>query len=117
MGVVPKKRLSKTVRSLTKVRSQMAVRRFAAKYGINLEEAEKPLEDYPCILDLFTRRLKPGARPLDPAPKAMLSPVDGTYDARGDVQDGTLLQAKGREYSLAALLADEAEAKHYEGGR
>jgi len=117
MGMVPKKRLSKTVRSLTKVRSQMAVRRFAARYGINLDEAEKPIEDYPCILDLFTRRLKPGVRPLDPDPKRMLSPVDGTYDARGDIEDGTLLQAKGREYSLAAMLADEDEAAHYEGGR
>jgi phosphatidylserine decarboxylase len=116
MGVVPKKRLSKTVRSLTKVRSQMAVRRFAARYGLNLEEAEKPLEEYPCILDLFTRRLKPGARPLDPDPNVLLSPVDGTYDARGDITKGVLLQAKGREYSLSALLADEAEAAYFEGG-
>lgn len=116
MKLLPKKRLSRTVRSLTKVRSQMAVRRFAARYGINLDEAEKPIEEYACILDLFTRRLKPGVRPLDPNPDALLSPVDGTYDARGRVEQGTLFQAKGRSYSLSALLADEQRARRYEGG-
>ena len=116
MRLLPKKRLSRTVRSLTKVRSQMAVRRFAARYGINLDEAEKPIEEYACILDLFTRRLKPGVRPLDEDLTALLSPVDGTYDSRGRVEEDTLFQAKGRSYSLSALLADEERARHYEGG-
>ena len=116
LELVPKKSLSRTVRRLTKVRSQMAVRRFAARYGINLAEAEKPIEEYPTILDLFTRRLKAGARPLDSDPATLLSPVDGTFDARGQIEDGTLLQAKGRRYRLAALLADETLATHFEGG-
>lgn len=113
---VPKKGLSRTVRRLTQVRSQMAVRRFAARYGINLDEAEKPIEDYPTILDLFTRRLKAGLRPLDSDSASLLSPVDGTIEARGQIDSGCLLQAKGRSYKLSALLADEDLAVHFEGG-
>jgi phosphatidylserine decarboxylase len=116
MGAVPKKPLSRTVRGLVQVRSKMAIRRFAARYGIAVEEAEKPIEDYAHILDFFTRRLKPGARPLDPDPGALLSPVDAKLDAAGRIEGGALLQAKGRTYALGALLADEARAARYEGG-
>ena len=38
-----------------------ALGRFAAAYGLDLGEAEHPLEDYPSLQALFTRRLKAGA--------------------------------------------------------
>ena len=41
----------------------------------NLDEAEKPRTEYPCLSALFTRKLKPGTRPIGPG---MISPVDGT---------------------------------------
>ena len=117
MGVVPKKALSRFMRRLVRVNSGLAVRWFARKYGLAMHEAERPIDEYPTILDLFTRRLKPGARPVDPDPDALVSPVDATFDASGVLDAGTLLQAKGRTYSLAALLADEGLAEHYEGGQ
>ena len=43
-------------------------------------------------------------------------PCDGSWGASGRIADGTLLQLKGRPYSLAALLGDEAAAKSFEGG-
>ena len=36
------------------------MRTFAKRYNLNLEEAEKPLEEYPTIGALFTRALKEG---------------------------------------------------------
>ena len=46
----------------------------------------------------------------------MGSPVDGVVGQVGEVADGRILQAKGRDYSAAELLDDPAEAKRFEGG-
>ncbi len=116
MRVVPKKPLSKAVRRLAAVRSKMAVRRFAARYQVAIEDAEKPLDDYESILAFFTRRLKPGLRPVDPDPSVLVSPVDGAFLAGGPVGAGRLYQAKGRDFTLNALLADDTAEKRFEGG-
>ena len=79
--------------------------RFAAAFGVNLDEAEKDLGAYVSFLDFFTRRLKPGARPQTPAvPGGVNSPVDGLVTAEGRVEESTLLQAKGLPYRLGELL-------------
>ena len=93
--------------------------RFAAAFGANLEEADRPLEEYTSVLDFFTRRLKPGSRPQAEAmPGAVNSPVDGALVASARVVDGTLLQAKGLPYRLDELLdgdpvAAELAGAHY----
>ncbi len=52
--------------------------RFVRAYGLDMGEAERPLEAYPSLQALFTRRLKPGIRPQEaPAPGCVNSPVDG----------------------------------------
>jgi phosphatidylserine decarboxylase len=107
MSAIPKKPLSRAVRGLASVRAAAAVRRFAEHYGIDMAEAEHPIEAYGSILELFTRRLKPGVRPIDPEPRALVSPVDGRFLVGGAVGEGQLVQAKGRTFSLAALLAEE----------
>ena len=108
--------LSRAVRRLARVRSPFAVRRFAARYGIDTGEAEKPLDQYGSVFELFTRRLKSGARPLDPAPQVLLCPADGTLAVCGPIRGGTLVQAKGRGYALADLLANLDLAARFEGG-
>lgn len=116
LGWVPKNALSRSVGRLAATRSKMAVRQFAARYGLDLDEAEKPLEAYDSVADLFTRRLKPEARPVDPRPDVLVSPIDGSLFAHGSVTGEPLMQAKGRTYALGALLADEAAAATFEGG-
>jgi phosphatidylserine decarboxylase len=116
MRMLPKKPLSRLVRRLVSVQSKVAVERFAKRYGASVEEAEKPLAEYTSILDFFTRRLKPGLRPLDPNPRALLSPVDGAYLVGGPVGEGQLFQAKGRNFTLNALLADERAAETFRHG-
>lgn len=116
LGLVPRKALTRTVGRAAKLHNAMAVRRFAAAYGLDMSEAERPLEDYPNIHELFTRRLKPGVRPVDPNPQALVSPVDGSLSERGPIGDGVLPQAKGRTYGLAALLAEpDAPSRYAEG--
>ena len=94
----------------------LVIRTFARAYGVNLDEAEHPPAAYPSFHAFFVRRLRSDARPLDPDPSHLLSPVDGTVTAAGEVADGLLFQAKGRTYALDELLADPAEARRFRGG-
>jgi phosphatidylserine decarboxylase len=89
-------------------------RAFAKIFGAVLDEAELPLSEYASINAFFTRQLKPGLRPL--AAGAIVSPVDATVGAYGPVANDVLVQAKGRDYSLAALVGDRTLADSMEGG-
>lgn len=93
-----------------------AYRGFARAVGADLSEVRDPLDSFERLQDFFTRALAPGARPLDPAPDAVLAPCDGAWGASGRVACGTLLQVKGRPYALGALLGDDALAGAFEGG-
>ncbi len=93
-----------------------AYRAFARAVGANLDETELPLDEYPTLGDFFARKLREGARTIDPAVDAVISPCDGVIAARGQAIDGTLVQAKGKSYELAQLVADEAFAAALVGG-
>jgi phosphatidylserine decarboxylase len=85
---------------------------------IDLSEAAEPDPDrYPSFNAFFTRALRPGVRPIAPGPDALTSPVDGTLSQFGDIDAGRLLQAKGIEYSVTALLGSEATAARFAHGR
>jgi phosphatidylserine decarboxylase len=47
---------------------------------------------------------------------AIVSPADASVGACGPVADDTLIQAKGRNYSLSALLGDDALARRMDRG-
>lgn len=94
----------------------LAYRAFARAVGANLDEVELELGGYPSLGDFFARRLRHGARAVDPAPGAIISPCDGVLAARGTAASGTLVQAKGRMYQLAELVADGELAARLTGG-
>lgn len=89
---------------------------FARALHIDASQAELPLQEYSSINEFFVRKLKPGARawPLDP--RAAGSPVEAVVGKFGAIENGTLLQAKGRNYTVAELLDDAGEAKHFDVG-
>jgi phosphatidylserine decarboxylase len=60
---------------------------------------------YASFNEFFTRALRPGTRPIDTDVDAIVSPVDGTVSEAGVLTRDRLLQAKGHEYTLRALLA------------
>ncbi len=68
--------------------------------------------------DCFTRQLREGARPIDPDPRALVSPCDAIVGASGSIADGCLLQAKGFPYTLESLLglSHPQLAREYLGG-
>ncbi len=89
-------------------------RGYSRLFGATPEDAELPLAEYPSINAFFTRALKPGLRPV--AVDAIVSPADSKVGAAGPIADGILIQAKGRNYSLSALLGDDALAHRMDGG-
>ena len=90
--------------------------RFARVYGIDVTEAEKPLEDYAGFDEFFTRRLRAGLRPIADGPGQIVSPADGTVVECGLAAAGKLIQAKGDLFELSELLGDANVAARLEGG-
>lgn len=96
----------------------MLIRAFVRHYGVEMAEAvhERPA-DYRDFNAFFTRALKPGARPLPGDESAFASPVDGRVSQIGVIQTETLIQAKGRRYSLCDLLGgDRTTADSFRDG-
>jgi phosphatidylserine decarboxylase len=121
LGRLPQGSLSRAFGSVADVPLPRPLRRpvlgaFARAVGIDLAEAEHPVEEYGSLNDFFVRRLRSGARSWPTAEGVLASPVDGIVGQSGVVREGRLLQAKGRWYSAAELLADPEGAARYEGG-
>jgi phosphatidylserine decarboxylase len=87
---------------------------YVRHYGVDLSEADRPLEGYTSVEDFFTRGLRPGLRPAGDA--AVLSPADGQVHSAGPIAGGELLQAKGKTYRLERLLRDPLIAAAFRGG-
>ena len=92
------------------------IRRFVAKYQVNMAEAlNSDISSYATFNDFFTRALKPGARPIEDA--ALVSPVDGAISQFGAIERDQIFQAKGHSYSTTAVVGGDAQlAAHYEHG-
>lgn len=81
-------------------------------FGVKLDEVSEPdLHVYPNLAAFFYRTLKPGVRPLDPNPNAVLSPADGKVIQFGTIEHGEVEQVKGVTYSLDALLGSNRPSK------
>ena len=92
------------------------VRRFIARYGVDMAEAADPrVEAYASFNEFFTRALKAGARPL--ASARFLCPVDGAISQLGAIDGDRIFQAKGHHYTTRALVGGDATlAAHFAGG-
>ena len=83
---------------------------FVVNYRPDMTEAAAPdPRSYETFNSFFTRALRPGARPVDPAPDVLVSPVDGSVSQLGPIDGSWVVQAKGLAYTLEDLL-DEATA-------
>lgn len=86
---------------------------FVKQYKLNMDEAEKPLEAYPTLAELFTRNLKPGARPIG---EGVVHPADSFLTDGGTITSEQLIQSKGRTYSVHELLGEHADSEAMIGG-
>jgi len=120
MRLVPKNALSRLAGALTRWRAPWPVRiaamkAFARRYGIDLSESPD-LEVYRTFGEFFARPLHPGLRPIAPGETVLVSPVDAVVSETGLATEGRLVQAKGIDYTVAALVADDALAARLAGG-
>jgi len=81
------------------------IRNFIRDYEVDMKAAilESP-NDYPNFNAFFTRHLKPTLRPIVQLPHQIASPADGCISQIGKIYHDTLLQAKGFQFNLLALL-------------
>ena len=120
MKLLPKNAASRLFGAFARLRipflSKIARNAFANYYKLDMSEAEYPLSHYRNIGELFIRKLKPGMRPV--ADAEVVSPVDGVLSQTGTFDDDsqTLIQAKGKTYTLKSLLRSEELAERFKGG-
>lgn len=89
---------------------------FSRTYRIPLEDAEKDWTDYLTLNDFFTRRLKPGLRPVDSAADSLISPVDAKITGMGPIAEGQLFNIKGQDYTVDELLNGSPRTVNYRDG-
>ena len=111
--LLPKHGISRLVLAATRSRApafkNALIRLFVKGFRPDMSDAvETEPTAYPSFNEFFTRALRPETRPVDPDPRAIVSPVDGTVSEAGVLTEDRILQAKGHDYTLRALLAGNA---------
>lgn len=90
---------------------------YGGKYGaLDESELEQPLTEYRSINALFTRGVRDELRPLSERTDVLLSPVDGTVQDEGLIQNDTVLTVKQIPYILNSLCP-ETDTDSFKHGR
>lgn len=96
---------------MTKPNSINKIKGFVKELNINMEEAEKSIEDFTSFNDFFYRRLKTSARPIE---EGFISPGDGKMLAFENIADVHKFFIKGRKFTLEEFLGDKELAKEHQ---
>ncbi len=93
------------------------LRLYVRAFGVDLDEAERPLDSFDSFNAFFTRRLREGVRAVARGEGVVASPCDARLSAIGPVPvDGRLEQVKGSSYSIDALLGSAEDAAPFRRG-
>lgn len=119
--LLPQKTLSRIVRAATRWTwrpwKDFLIARVIRRYRVDMSEtAQSDPRAYPSFNAFFTRALKPGARTPAGGATSVSCPADGRISQAGRIVEGRILQAKGRTYTVAELLADDTRAANYRDG-
>lgn len=112
--VYPQRLISAWGHRLTRIRApwfkNWLIRSFIRHFGVDMSEAANAdPSSYSDFNAFFTRSLRPGVRPLAVGEHTLCCPVDGIVSQAGKIDDDSVLQAKGRTYSLAELLGGDLD--------
>ncbi|MGH8147432.1 MAG: archaetidylserine decarboxylase [Rhodanobacteraceae bacterium] len=119
--LVPQKTLSRIVRAATRWTwrpwKDFLIGRVVRAYHVDMSEAaQSDPHAYASFNAFFTRALRDDARCVDGGAGTIACPADGRISQIGRIEGGRILQAKGRSYSVAELIADDAAAEPYLDG-
>lgn len=120
LAVLPHHAVSRVVFWLTRRNGAWVtpvIKRFVALFHVEMQDAVEPdISTYSTFNAFFTRALKPDTRPIASGVDEIACPADGRISAMGSIENARVFQAKGKDYSLAALLADEQLADEFKDG-
>lgn len=93
--------------------SAKKIPRFIEEYHIHTEDFED--REYPSFHSFFIRKLRPGARMIDPRPCSLISPADAKLLVY-DITDDLTVFVKGRRYTLSQLTGGKVDISAFGGG-
>ena len=93
--------------------SKVFIKPFIKSNRIDMSQFE-PVE-YASYNDFFSRRIRPGVRPVDMDPEHLISPADSKLTALPITENGRFT-LKHTEYTVGSLLKDPALAAEYVDG-
>ena len=93
--------------------SQSLIPKFIETANIDLTEYEAGY--YNSFNDFFTRKIIPGARPIDMTPDHLVSPCDSKLTVY-PIDDDSIFEIKGVSYHIEQFLKSEKLAEKYKGG-
>ena len=113
--IIPQHSLSKLMYWLTRVQfkpwKNFMIKLIINLYKVDMKQAAKEnVADYVSFNDFFTRYLKPESRTYQIDKNNIISPVDGAISQIGKLNGDKIIQAKGKDYSLNQLLANDTES-------
>lgn len=93
------------------------IKQFIKAYQVDMQQAaESNPHAYPTFNAFFTRALKEGIRPIDDMHNSLVNPADGVISQLGTLQDNLMIQAKGHQYTVEDLLANDDKASLFKDG-
>ncbi len=117
--LLPHHFLSSVMYKITRIQwvafKNIFIKIFIKLYQVDLSTAiQTNPTAYTSFNDFFTRPLQTTARPI--ANTAVICPVDGTISQMNRINQQTIIQAKGKNYHLKTLFADENNANTFTNG-
>lgn len=90
--------------------STKSIEKFVNDLGIDMSEAQKPMEEFTSFNDFFYRKLKPEARPIA---EGLVSPADAKLLAFENVDEVGDFFVKGQKFTLSSYLQNEELAEKH----
>lgn len=93
--------------------TRLKIKSFVKKNGIVLSDYE--VRKYKSYNDFFTRKIRPGARPIEQDPKCVVSPSDGKISVF-PISSSLVVEIKGSSYSIKSLTLSREVAEEFAEG-
>ena len=115
---IPRAFVTRLMGRFSKIENPLLTRLSIAVWRLfsDLDLSDARSSRFASLHDCFTRELRAGARPVDPAAGIMVSPCDAIVGMGGAVEGTRIFQAKGFSYSLADLFGSEEAAEPFRDG-
>ncbi|MBN2403280.1 MAG: phosphatidylserine decarboxylase [Spirochaetes bacterium] len=118
--IIPKGFISRIFGYITQIPFPASFVNFTIKhycnlYNVNQNEIYYPEAGFRTFNQFFTRQLKPGIHKIDAKPDSVVSPVDARIDEFGNINQYSIIQAKGIEYSIKDLIPSEMAYEFTDG--